>query len=725
MKAFISKLLIIPIIASFIMPFSVFASDYTSSSFISRDPVIETISGDSTSATFENITAEGQTVIGESSGATFTVQSGFLYFGTELLNQNTYRWYENLDAITPTVSLAAQNTPITLVAGGDVLRLRLALKAPSEPYAKNSTFKLQYAPQGASLTCEAVPSVSFADLGGPGSGTIWRGYNNASVADGATLPGNLLTTAGSTGSKQTYEEANSSAASPDYVYVGVNADAEWDWVLQNNGAAGSTDYCFRMVTGAGTALNTYTNVAKLTTAVTPSSGGVGSSSPSGTLISINSDASCAVSRSVTLNLVATDANEVIVSNVSDFSGSFWENFISPNDKAWTLSAGDGWKTVYVIYRSLGNNTSAVLSDTIFLDTINNCTVIPPIIPVEPPVTPPGTDVPPTTPPGGQPGGGGDAGVYVFELPNYQGRSEFFGVNDFDLRDNPIGNDTISSIKIVGNAKAVLYQHINYNGNSEIFAFDDPNLSDNSIGDNITSSIIVTTGLLGEATRPFVRLFEHINFGGVFEDFFIEDPDLRSNFIQNDRASSFKLFGGAIVRLYEHIYYRGISQLFTLLNSDLRQELIGNDRLSSLQVFAPGSLIKGSASTVYYFDADGLRHPFPNPMIYFTWYQDFSQIRQMTDQELSQIRIGANVTYRPGVRLLKPTTSSMVYAVDTEKRLRWIVNESVAESLYGPNWQLFIDDLPDAFFRDYTVGEPINTASDYTILQVTAASVRPY
>lgn len=55
------------------------AADYSSSSFISRDPVISIEGGRSTSASFENFSSS-EVATGENSSTSFIGQSGFLYF---------------------------------------------------------------------------------------------------------------------------------------------------------------------------------------------------------------------------------------------------------------------------------------------------------------------------------------------------------------------------------------------------------------------------------------------------------------------------------------------------------------------------------------------------------------------------------------------------------------------------------------------------------------------
>ncbi len=68
-------------ILSFVaMAGNVSAEDYTSSSFIIRDPVMSIFGGFSSSTSFGHITGDGQTVIGEQSSGSFTGRSGALYF---------------------------------------------------------------------------------------------------------------------------------------------------------------------------------------------------------------------------------------------------------------------------------------------------------------------------------------------------------------------------------------------------------------------------------------------------------------------------------------------------------------------------------------------------------------------------------------------------------------------------------------------------------------------
>lgn len=131
-------------------------------------------------------------------------------------------------------------------------------------------------------------------------------------------------------------------------------------------------------------------------------------------------------------------------------------------------------------------------------------------------------------------------------------------------------------------------------------------------------------------------------------------------------------------------------------------------------FSPGDLIKGTTvSTVYYFSPDGRRYVFPNEKTYFTWYKDFSTVKTIPDGMLQTLPLGrSNVTYRPGVKMVKITTDPKTYVVDQGGILRHVGSEQLAQTLYNLNWQEKIEDVPDAYFTNYKIGTPIQTASDY-------------
>lgn len=121
----------------------------------------------------------------------------------------------------------------------------------------------------------------------------------------------------------------------------------------------------------------------------------------------------------------------------------------------------------------------------------------------------------------------------------------------------------------------------------------------------------------------------------------------------------------------------------------------------------GTLIKpASSKAVYYCGADGKRYVFTSDKVYFTWYSDFTGVQTLTDEQIATIPLGGNVTYRPGIRMVKIQSDPKVYVVERGGVLRWVQSQVAAETLYGENWAKQIDDVSDAFFFNYQIGDPV-------------------
>ncbi|MFA6446832.1 MAG: hypothetical protein WCW31_01080 [Patescibacteria group bacterium] len=143
-------------------------------------------------------------------------------------------------------------------------------------------------------------------------------------------------------------------------------------------------------------------------------------------------------------------------------------------------------------------------------------------------------------------------------------------------------------------------------------------------------------------------------------------------------------------------------------------LVGTIPAQAATMPATNSLIKGSLSTVYYYASNGKRYVFPTEKTYKSWYgEDYSKVVKIDDVTLGTIPLGGNVTYRPGVKLLKITTDPKVYAIAAGGTLRWVKTEDLAKNYYGADWAKKVDDLPDPFFVNYKYGTPIENAQDFT------------
>ncbi len=114
----------------------------------------------------------------------------------------------------------------------------------------------------------------------------------------------------------------------------------------------------------------------------------------------------------------------------------------------------------------------------------------------------------------------------------------------------------------------------------------------------------------------------------------------------------------------------------------------------------------TASPVYCLMPDGTRLPFPNDKTYFSWYSDFSDIVIYSDSSIGSFQLLRNVTFKPGT-LVKSATGPNVYVVvDAFGTMRWIPSEQKAIELWGPAWAGLVFDIPDEFWTNYKIGQPL-------------------
>jgi hypothetical protein len=135
----------------------------------------------------------------------------------------------------------------------------------------------------------------------------------------------------------------------------------------------------------------------------------------------------------------------------------------------------------------------------------------------------------------------------------------------------------------------------------------------------------------------------------------------------------------------------------------------------------GADVNDSCKAVYYLGADGKRYVFPNQKTFDTWYDSFADVRVVSLEELSTYAIGGNVTYRPGVKLIKVDTDPKVYAVNKNGALHWVQTEALANQLYGVNWAQQVEDIPVSFFINYRLDSDVATANDYNPTAAKAGS----
>lgn len=138
--------------------------------------------------------------------------------------------------------------------------------------------------------------------------------------------------------------------------------------------------------------------------------------------------------------------------------------------------------------------------------------------------------------------------------------------------------------------------------------------------------------------------------------------------------------------------------------------------------APGTLLALAGvkdATVYRVGSDGRKYAFPDLKTYQTWYKNFDGVVRVSMSVLDQYPDGGIMPYRAGIKLITHSDTAKVYAVGPNGFVHWIPSVTVAESLYGSNWQNMVQDvIPGYFASSYKIGaDVVDKYPTGTLLQV--------
>ena len=201
---------------------------------------------------------------------------------------------------------------------------------------------------------------------------------------------------------------------------------------------------------------------------------------------------------------------------------------------------------------------------------------------------------------GQNGGGGTGvncvpasnQVSVFVDPNYGGSCVTLYLGDYNSP-SAIGlpNDSISSIKIGGGAKATLCRDDNFSNTCEDFTGDDSDLSNNSVNTDTVSSIRVVDGQPTSGCSPSpmqVAFFVDTNFNGTCLTRNIGDYSSPGAIgLPNDSISSLKVGLHVKVMICRDDNFSNTCEWYENDDNDLGNNSIGNDQVSSARVISRG------------------------------------------------------------------------------------------------------------------------------------------
>lgn len=148
-------------------------------------------------------------------------------------------------------------------------------------------------------------------------------------------------------------------------------------------------------------------------------------------------------------------------------------------------------------------------------------------------------------------------------------------------------------------------------------------------------------------------------------------------------------------------------LFGAVPAVAEEDVALNSETTVTEVVGAGDLVKSPEfPAVYYIGENGERYAFPNEKMYFSWYEDYDEVVDISSEDLAQYALGGNVDYQAGTTLVKLESDPTVYSVEPDGVLRALGSEAQAITLYGENWADDVDDVAPGFWSGYEVGDDL-------------------
>lgn len=219
------------------------ADDFSSASFLARNPLISDFGGFGSSTSFSSFFTGGQTITGSASSTNFAVDAGFQYFDTFTPQSQNWRWYSDTADETPTTPLGGENVAPAGVIGGDLLKLRVTVKETAGIGASGVKFALQFSTSSDFST----GAINVAEQGSCNGSSAWC-YANGAGSDNGVITTALLSDADACSASvgQGCGTHNESGASSSSFSQQKSAATEYEFTLEQSGAAANTVYFFRL-----------------------------------------------------------------------------------------------------------------------------------------------------------------------------------------------------------------------------------------------------------------------------------------------------------------------------------------------------------------------------------------------------------------------------------------------------------------------------------------------
>lgn len=234
-------------IAILLAPFA-YAQNTASSNFQVKNSALDDFGGFSSSTTFTSVESGGEITNSEATSTSFLLNAGPLFYETFVPKSQNWRWYDDENNETPTTALAAENVAPANVDNGDTIKLRIAVDETADIGSAGVKFRLQY-----STSSNFSEGINWVDEQTSCTGSSKWCYGDGVDADNAIITTKLLTDSAYCVSSVgagcgTHNESGTSTSSFTHQQ---GTTTEYEFTLEQSGAAANTVYFFRLFHTAG------------------------------------------------------------------------------------------------------------------------------------------------------------------------------------------------------------------------------------------------------------------------------------------------------------------------------------------------------------------------------------------------------------------------------------------------------------------------------------------
>ncbi|MCX6779638.1 MAG: hypothetical protein NT034_00455 [Candidatus Magasanikbacteria bacterium] len=304
-------------------------------------------------------------------GGTFNADTSNVYYANTAANISGETYY-TLTLGSGTYNLSSPATSTNSFVNGGTFNVYYNFISSGDTYTNNGTVTLVNSAVVKRAATAGFTTNSY--ISGSSNGT-----GNTITITVTDLASNLLAASAesktATISATTYSDSESVTLTETGVATGI-----FSGTIPFNIASGAASNSKVDVSGNGNLTLTYSNGygalsgSGASAVYTGSNFLSGSTGVGGSVPSVSSDISAATistgskttSQTITLNLSASNAIQVAISEDPSFVGASWESY-APT-KSFTLSGGAGTKTVYVKFRSSSGGVSNTFKVTVVLDS---------------------------------------------------------------------------------------------------------------------------------------------------------------------------------------------------------------------------------------------------------------------------------------------------------------------------------------------------------------------